>query len=263
MLRYYHEVGLLEPAEVDPTSGYRRYATNQIATAQIIRRFRDLDMPVEDIQAVLVAPDVASRNELIAAHLARLEASLTRVQDAVAALRDLLERPTAAATITQRRVPSIAAAAISQVIEIGDAAVWLQGALGELRATLAAQGIARLGSPGGIYSTELFADELGAATVFVACGTPPRAMGRVETLVVPAVELATLVHAGPYAGMDTAYGLLATHVTHHALAVAGPIREYYLVGPLDTPDESAWRTEIGWPIFQTGSSTHEDMGEDR
>jgi hypothetical protein len=41
-------------------------------------------------------------------------------------------------------------------------------------------------------------------------------------------------------------------VTRHALAVEGPLREYYLVGPHDTADASAWRTEIGWPIFQTG-----------
>ena len=51
-----------------------------------------------------------------------------------------------------------------------------------------------------------------------------------------------------------AYGALATHVTQHALAVDGPIREYYLSGRYDTPDESAWRTEIGWPIFQTSST---------
>jgi hypothetical protein len=42
-------------------------------------------------------------------------------------------------------------------------------------------------------------------------------------------------------------------VTQHALAVEGPIREYYLCGRHDTPDESAWRTEIGWPIFQTST----------
>ena len=40
-------------------------------------------------------------------------------------------------------------------------------------------------------------------------------------------------------------------MTQHALAVDGPIREYYLSGRHDTADESAWRTEIGWPIFQT------------
>ena len=42
------------------------------------------------------------------------------------------------------------------------------------------------------------------------------------------------------------------NVARHALAVAGPIREYYLVGQHDTPDTARWRTEIGWPIFQTG-----------
>jgi len=250
MLRYYHEVGLLEPAEVDAESGYRRYATEQIATAQIIRRFRELDMPLEEIQAVLEAPDVATRNQLIAAHLVRLESSLARVQGAVAALRSLLERPNTSAAIAHQRVPATTAAAISQVIGIGDAVVWLQGALGELNATLAAQHIARVGAPGGMYSTELFTDENGLATVFVACSPVPRPMGRVKTLEIPAVDLATIVHSGPYAGMETAYGALATHVAQHALAIPGPVREYYLVGPADTPDETTWRTEVGWPIFQ-------------
>jgi hypothetical protein len=66
------------------------------------------------------------------------------------------------------------------------------------------------------------------------------------------IKGATLVHAGSYTDIDLTYGSLATYVTQHALAVEGPLREYYLVGPQDTPEESAWRTEIGWPIFQTG-----------
>jgi DNA-binding transcriptional MerR regulator len=64
-LRYYHRVGLLEPAEVDPNTGYRRYVTDQIPVAQVIRRFRDLEMPLEDIQAVLTAPDAAVRNTVV------------------------------------------------------------------------------------------------------------------------------------------------------------------------------------------------------
>ena len=72
------------------------------------------------------------------------------------------------------------------------------------------------------------------------------------TLVIPAVEIATLVHKGPHDNIDLAYGFLAAYVTRHALAVEGPLREYYLAGPQDTPDMSAWRTEIGWPIFRTG-----------
>ena len=48
-LRHYHDVGLLEPALVDPDTGYRRYASSQVGTAQAIRRFRDLEMPVEEV----------------------------------------------------------------------------------------------------------------------------------------------------------------------------------------------------------------------
>ena len=56
-LRHYHEVGLLEPSEIDPNSGYRYYSYEQIPTAQVIRRLRGLEMPVAEVKAVLAAPD--------------------------------------------------------------------------------------------------------------------------------------------------------------------------------------------------------------
>jgi hypothetical protein len=34
--------------------------------------------------------------------------------------------------------------------------------------------------------------------------------------------------------------------------LAKPIREYYPVGPHETGEEAQWRTEVGWPIFDTG-----------
>ena len=251
MLRHYHDIGLLEPADVDRYTGYRRYGTAQIATAQVIRRFRDLDMPLEEIHAVLSAPDPQTRSRLISAHLARLEASLARTQDAVAALRGLLERPPAAAPVRHRHAAAVSAAAITEVVDVVRVLAWYQGALAELHATLAAQHIAATGPSGGIYQTEIFTDERGEATIFLPCQAPPRPMGRVTAIDVPAAELAVVLHAGPHIGIDLAYGTLAAHVTGHALAVDGPIREYYLTGPIETPDQSAWRIEIGWLIFET------------
>ena len=52
-LRYYHRVGLLEPADVDPHTGYRRYTIDQVPTAQITVSSRSLDMPVDEAHAVL------------------------------------------------------------------------------------------------------------------------------------------------------------------------------------------------------------------
>jgi DNA-binding transcriptional MerR regulator len=251
-LHYYHRVGLLEPADVDPHTGYRRYTTAQIPTAQIIRRFRDLDMPVDEVAQVLAAPDLDTRNELIATHLTRLEDELSRTQTAVAALQDLLAHTTAPAEVGRRQVPATPAAAIVDTVDIGDALSWYQGALGELYATLDADGVSPAGPAGAIYSTDLFAHERGAATIFVPCAKAIRPMGRVDMLVVPATELATIIHPGEHNGIDLAYGALATYVTDHALAVEGPLREYYLVGRRETPDPDQWRTEIGWPIFHTG-----------
>ena len=257
MLRHYHRIGLLEPAAVDPFTGCRRYTTEQLPTAQVIRRFRALDMPLEEIGAVLAASDVPARNERIAAHRRRLEDELGRTQRTVASLRDLLAPPAPdvrAAGIELRRAPAALAAAITEVVDAADSAAWLQGALGELYAILAAQHVPAAGPAGGIFADDVFTEHRGQATIFVPCG-PVRPLGRVTDLVVPPAELAVITHAGPPDDVDRAYASLATYVTRHALAVDGPIREYYLVGQRDTPDDGRWRTEIGWPVFQTGAGT--------
>jgi DNA-binding transcriptional MerR regulator len=256
-LRYYHHVGLLEPAEVDPNTGYRRYVTDQIPVAQVIRRFRDLEMPLEDIQAVLTAPDAAIRSTVIASHLRRLEATLEHTQQATASLRNLLETqpPTLPAELEHITVPAVTAAAISATIDIEDAGAWYHGALGELHATLATQGI-NLSSPaGGIYSNDLFAEDRGEATIFLPCDLTFRATGRIDALVIPGAELATTTHAGSHTDIDRSYGALATYVAHHAIGVEGPIREYYLIDSHTTADSSQWRTQIGWPIFHTTNRT--------
>jgi DNA-binding transcriptional MerR regulator len=255
MLRHYHEIGLLEPVEVDGHSGYRRYAAEQIVTAQIIRRFRDLDMPLDDIHAVLQAPDVETRNQVIASHLARLESSLARTQETVASLRGLLDRPQdSSVSIDHRHVAATPAAVITDIVETAHVVAWYRGAMGEVAATLSAQDITPAGPLGGIYDTELFTEGRGRVTIFLACDPLPQPVGRVSTTIIPPAELAMTVHFGSNTEVDRTYGALAEYVTQHELAAAGPIREYYLVGPSDTPDESLWRTEIGWPIFQTRST---------
>ncbi|MBF9069288.1 MerR family transcriptional regulator [Streptacidiphilus fuscans] len=253
-LRHYHEIGLLEPADIDPQSGYRRYSTEQIPVAQVVRRFRELGMPLEEIRSVLTAADVRTRNEHVSAHLRRLEDELESTRRTVAALRDLLGPPTAAGdgpAIELRSVGEVRAAAVTATVGVEDVGAWFQGALGELFATVAGQGLRETGPAGGVYADELFTLHRGQATVFVPCDGPVRPVGRVEPLRVPAAELAVLEHVGPPSEVDRAYGALATYVARHELAVDGPLREYYLVGHRDTPDSAHWRTEVGWPVFRT------------
>jgi hypothetical protein len=190
----------------------------------VIRQLRELDMPLDQIQAVLTAPDVRARNERLAAHLARLEEDLDRTQRAVRALGDLLTRDSAGPTtnVDLGDMPALPAAVISEVVAAEDAVGWLQGALGELHATLAAQELPSTGHAGG-------------------------------TQTIPAGEFAILTHCGPPTEVDRTYAALAAHVARHSVAVEGPIREYYLVGQRDTADSRQWRTEIAWPVFLTSA----------
>ena len=250
-LRYYHQVGLLEPAEVDPDTGYRHYGVEQLPTAQIIQRFRDLDMPIDEVKAVLAAPDIATRNALIATHLGRLEGELEQTRQAVQSLRNLLEPAHTPISVELRTIPATPAVGIQQVVDGNDLVVWLHGALGELYATIAVQGLRASGPSGGLFSSELFHYERGEVTMFVPISGKMQTVGRMSPLVVPAAEVAVTVHDGSLANLNDTYGALGVYVATQALGVVGPVREYYLVDARTTSDATQWRTELAWPIFQT------------
>ena len=155
--------------------------------------------------------------------------------------------------IEHRQVPGVATAAVREMLDLEDAASWFAGALGELYATIDAQGSTPAGAAGGVYAGELFTHERGEATVYVPCAPSIRPSGRVAPLAVPAAELAVITHVGAHHDIDRAYGALGAYVAEHALGVDGPLREFYLVGRHDTAEPASWRTEIGWPIFDTGA----------
>lgn len=250
-LRFYHEVGLLEPAQVDAVNGYRRYAPEQIAQAQVIRRLRALDMPVELVRDVLGAADVAQRTSLVAAHLARMEAELERTRAAVASLRGLLEPPATPLEVRHRSVPPTPALVVRDTIDLDELGDWYTRATRDLTELAATADVRQVGPRGGIWSTELFLDERGSAALFVPVDATPgdvRRVGRAELEVLPAVDLAVATHRGPDETMAQTYGALGDHVARHELSVEGPIREAYLVEP--AADGTGAVTEVGWPIFR-------------
>jgi DNA-binding transcriptional MerR regulator len=249
-LRRYHDAGLLEPADVDPFTGYRYYTTSQVPTAQVIRRFRDLGMPVREIGEVLATEDPEARSALIAVHLGRLEDQLEQTRAAVSSLRRLLTPGVPPIVVEHRTVLPQPVAAIRGTVERSEVLPWYSDAMAELDSALRARRLRPNGPTGGLYDDELFTAERGNALVYVPVAEPPKS-GRVAPYELPAGDLAITVHQGSHDDIDVTYGLLGTYVVDNEFSVAGPVREIYLVAPHDTPDESAWRTEIGWPVFRT------------
>ena len=85
-LRHYDAVGLLRPAGVEP-NGYRVYDRAQVETGRWIRRLRDLDVPLHDIQVVL--DDPAQTPKRLEAYAREVEADLFRRQRILHQLRNL------------------------------------------------------------------------------------------------------------------------------------------------------------------------------
>lgn len=250
-LRHYHELGLLEPSDVDASTGYRSYDPSQVPIAQVIRRFRELEMPVERVKAVLNAIDVDQRNALVVEHLKQMESALERTQAVVASLRSLLDGPAAPIGVEYRSVPALHVAAITKLVHLPDIEPWWSESFAEIHRVLRAQGVSPAGPQGGLYPTELFAEEAGDVTVFVPIAASVVPAGDVFECELPAVELAIAVHRGALREADRTYAPLGTHVLERAIGVSGPIRESYIITDDDVGDESQLVTEIGWPIFRT------------
>lgn len=245
-LRRYHESGLLEPAEIDGFTGYRYYTARQIPTAQVIHRLRELDVPLADVRAILAADDPLQRAAVVANHLQRLEHELDRTRAAVTSLRQLLRPDPTQLQVELTSLPARTVAGIHVEVRDNSDLAWYDHAMAELDAEF--DPAERRGPPGGQYANELFTEGHGTALVYWPVHHP-RAGRRIEIVELPAIELASVLHPGTHDDIDVTYGLLGAWVVDHALSVDGMVQETYLVGPRDTTDTTAWRTQIGWPIF--------------
>jgi DNA-binding transcriptional MerR regulator len=236
-LHHYHDVGLLLPAEIDPDTGYRRYDVKQVPTAQVIRRLRELGMPLDDVRAVIEAADVSGRNAALSAHLRRMEGELEQTRATVNSLRLLLdEGAPSTVAITYRTDEPSRALAIRGEIAHDEMFPWLEGAFAELHAALEQ----RADVDGALFSGELMEDEFGEIVALVPGAGPTS--GRIHMHELPGIEYAVAVHTGPLEEVDLTYAALGTVVAERAIGLDGPLRENYL---------SEDRIEICWPVFQT------------
>jgi DNA-binding transcriptional MerR regulator len=252
-LRHYQELGLLEPACIDFSGGYPYYRPDQVATARLIRRLRDLEMPVESVKGVLDAPDLRARQPLIAAHLKHMQEQLEITAGAALALRALLEEPGGAEAISYRTAPATWALAISAVVTLDELDAWFTAAFDELWDTLASSGTRLTGGRGALYAQQMFERERGEVVAFIPVASSASGVGRAHPVLIRGTELAVTVHHGDHTQVDRSYGALGRHVAERALRVCTPVREYYLVGLEHTDNAQQWQTEIAWPIQRTTS----------
>ncbi len=251
-LRAYHEAGLLVPAEVDPRTGYRSYSVAQLTDAAIIRRLRQLDVPLDAVKHVLDARDPAVTRKVLAEHGAVLEERLVATQQAIDELTIALEAPALHTPVHRRPEPARTVLTYAGTVSEAQWEPFLAQARTVLGEAAATSGAVVDGCFGGCYPP-LADDDEQDVVAFVQIAAPPllsssaRAAG-VALGELPATEVAVLAHRGSYDDLEQAYRHLGAWVGANAEPGELPVRELYLVGPAETADPDEFRTEICWPI---------------
>ena len=195
-LRYYDGAGVLVPASVDPRTGYRRYAPEQITAARLVARLRRVGMPLDSVRALLAGADPGP---VLDAHLARLEDGLAAARRELSAVRALLDRSEPAMQIT---VPATALDAVRYAVGTDPSYGALHGVLLDAdgdtvhvvasdRYRLAMATAPAAGASGRVFMPVAVVDELrglgGTVTVRTADGELTATAGErtVRTTVVP------------------------------------------------------------------------------
>jgi len=252
-LRFYHEVGLLVPAAVDPETNYRAYDERNLETAKVIAALRGLEFPLEQIREILnecrddedALGQLERQQKLLTGKVRYYQTVLNTINQLVEKerrTRDESKMATATPTIQEREVDSMLVAGIR-----------MQGSYSDC-----GKGFATLGKTLGRQIAGkplcLFYDgeyREGDAN-FEPC-MPIRKLISSNGITVhelPAVHCVTLMHHGPYEDLKNSYAKLLKYVHAHEYKVSLPTREVYVKGPgmIFRGNPKKYITEVQIPV---------------
>jgi DNA-binding transcriptional MerR regulator len=242
-LRHYHALGILSPAWVDPSSGYRYYRWDQLGDALSVTMLRDLDVPLERIGRHVAGG--APLHEVLVEERRRLERQVARARRALAVIDALAASPELprgeVAVVDRDAERSVVVAAEVHADTLGVAA---GGLVASLLAAAGEAGLDTAAAVVGEYPIVL------AGTVTATVHLPVGASHVPDGFVaghLPAGRFASTVHTGPHESLPLAYHTLLRWFAATGWAAAGPVYERYLDDPATT-DPSQLRTEVLHPL---------------
>lgn len=250
-LRHYEQEGLLEPAYVDPETGYRYYGTRQLSGLNTISHLRVLGLSLSQIGAFTRTRDVgvmerqlAQQQELIARKQRELERAARKVAQRLEILRDATSATLD--TITETDEPAARCVVLRETVR-PTGAFGLEWQIRKLQ-----QGqdetFVFMGNLGvGIDAEHLLEGTLDRYDqVFLMLDETDRYRGDVQVL--PAAHCATIYFSGTHEHAPARYRELMAYLDAHALVPAGPSREIALIDEVISDDPATFVTKITIPV---------------
>ena len=245
-LRLYDETGLLIPAKVDDSSGYRYYEPSQANRAEAIRYLRAVDMPLADIAEVLESDDADARS-ILKRHHDFLVTRLADQERMIAYLERLIERSGVMPyQVKVEQVEPREVASVRTTVTLKTVGSAIGEGFGSLMGRLSQSGAAPTGAPLVVYHDVIDEETDGDIEICLPVSGPHQGL---ETSTIDGGPAAVTTHKGPYSEVGQAYHTLSSWVSEHGHEFAGPPREIYLNDPTEV-DEADILTRVEWPIVE-------------
>lgn len=258
-LRSYHEQGLLVPHSIDAETGYRSYRVSQLTDAAIIKRLRDLDVPLKDVTEVVRAREPEVTRKVIANHEAAMRERLDDVTRIVDQLQQSIDLPSLQTPVHDRFEPETHALVATGLVDEVDYATFLGETFYRLFAAVQSSGAAVAGPSGARYPASVDTEKEPVEAFIPISGpvaiSPQTLEAGISLGMIPAATCAVMTHIGSFDSIGETYRQLGAWVARNGRTAEQPVREYYVVsvdgatGQL-LPDDQL-RTEIAWPILPT------------
>ena len=238
MLRHYDAIGLLHPAHVDQSSGYRFYKAAQLSRLNRIVALKDLGFTLQQVQAIL-DKDISAEElrGMLRLRRAELEAALAATASGLAQVEARLrlignEDSMPKEDVIIRQLPAVHLAELSGTatsFSPDETSPLIDGLLAELCRRLDSAGIAPAG-PRTVYFETPREGEYGIVVHVGLPVSPVVTEGQdFQVVSLPPVErAATIVHRGLVHGFLSTSQLLVRWVEAHGYRFDGHAREVTL-----------------------------------
>ncbi len=250
-LRYYDQIGLLKPAEVDDFTGYRYYSACQLPRINRILALKDLGLSLGQITQLLeedMTPDqirgiLRLKQVEIQQQVQQEQTRLARVEWRLKQIEQEETMPTQ--EVVLKKVPPIQVVSVRDVVPT----TGISQLFGEVFTYLGQHKVNPTGPTMGIYYDEEFREEAVDIEAAVPAAEPLPSGERVRYRELPAVnEVACIVHEGTFDTLAGTYGQLMAWIEANGYRMAGPIREVYVQWTKPDGDPSTNITEIQIPV---------------
>jgi DNA-binding transcriptional MerR regulator len=261
-LRYYDQVGLLKPVEVDRFSGYRYYSASQLPRLHRILALKGLGFSLEQIAKVLdegLTPE--QMRGMLRLRRAQISQQLVEVQSQLVEVEALLrqierEEQYSAYDVILKDVEPLLVATVRTILPNHSAVGVLFGEVYEALAPYVSEALAPHPEQGGqtlvlCYDTEYKEQAVDAAAAFMLrCRVPES--GRVKVHELPAALMAATVHHGSYNTIGEAHKAILAWVEANGYRIVGPDREINLYHTMPIRlDDPSYVTELQYPVERT------------